>query len=376
MANEQNFAEMQQQLQAAAAMIEQQRAQIEEQQRRAEAAAAQVPPARLRVDPIKFIQGIPEFSGRRGESAGFIKAVEAIIPAVEGHDQFSKKLVLQAIANKFVGRAKTALESYPAVTEWSAIKNIISVHFEDDKTSERLTDEMRRVQFNGNIDDFYNVLLSYKRRIMVQTEAEPQGQLFALSRSLATDRIALDVFIDRMPVVLATLLEARAPSTIEEAMRILKQSRINLHEVFGNSYNGNARFQRKDNENRDKNQSHRYERSNAQHHQQNHNQPRRFNNNNQWKPQGGHFGNNVARPQWERPHNHSFSSNRPFFRPQNQTPFNQNNRPTFSYQNNSNIPNNFSNPQPQRDEVEPMEINTVGARRNFRAKASSGTFPI
>ena len=35
---------------------------------------------RNRVDPISYLQGIPEFSGRRGEVIGIVRAVDAIIP--------------------------------------------------------------------------------------------------------------------------------------------------------------------------------------------------------------------------------------------------------------------------------------------------------
>lgn len=192
---------------------------------------------RIRVDPIRYLQGIPEFSGRRGEVTGFVSAVDAIIPMLGGYDEFSLTLALQTIKNRFVGHAKMILEGYPHIQTWTELRRVLDLHFQDDKSSERLIDEMRSQQFKGNIQEFYNLLLSYKRRIMVQAERENQDLRGGATTAEAIDRVAIDVFTDRMPPLIGTILESRNPTTLEEAMRIIKTSRVNLnkYDTFGNS---------------------------------------------------------------------------------------------------------------------------------------------
>lgn len=84
------------------------------------------------------------------------------------------------------------LEGYPNASSWEEIRGILTVHFQEDKTSERLMDEMRSFQFKGNIDGFYHEHLRFKRR-----NTSPVRNHYELAMGLAVDRLALEVFLDR-----------------------------------------------------------------------------------------------------------------------------------------------------------------------------------
>lgn len=298
-------------------------------------------PQRLAVDPIRYLQGIPVFGGDQNEVLSFIDAVEAILPFVRGYDQSSNRLVIQTIKNKFTGKAKMVLEGYPYAASWEEIRGILSVHFQEDKTSERLMDEMRSLQFRGNIDGFYHELLRFKRRIMVQNSKDPVRNHYELAMGLAVDRLALEVFLDRMPPMIGIILEARNPSTVEEAMRVLKQSRVNLQDVAGITNKPGPSGPRTNN-----------------------------------RP---HYGQPPAnQPHYQGPRQHQFQA-RPNFNNGNNfhtqqyhpRPFNNNHPrypPSAGQQQPSFQPSQNNNPKP-------MEINTLN-QQGFCENASTRQFPI
>ncbi|XP_055385906.1 metacaspase-2-like [Condylostylus longicornis] len=284
-------------------------------------AAPPTPTLHLEIDPMQYIQNLPEFNGK--------------------------------------GNAREVLEINNNIKNWSDMKSVLINNFSDSRTALQIYDELRAVTFDTHSVDLFNKIKKILRQLNNRVKTDPNS-VFTVATNIET---ALNIFKDKLPEPMRSILYCRNPATIEQAMDILHESNYAFYSPFKNKTNFNKpstqNFYKPTNENYSCRKNHsNYNNSN------NTNQTRNY--------------NNIIR------NNHSLNNNYTNQNSQNNN-FNQSSRTNQISNSSTNNRNNhsfnrtnsnFNSHGTQR--IEPMEVDTSTTRRvnNLEVSKSKRNFEI
>lgn len=80
------------------------------------------PPNQLVINPIKYLQNLPEFHGNTNDLQTFITLVDRIHPHLRTYDQLSQQLFSDMIKSRLKGKARQTIEiNYHATTYYKII---------------------------------------------------------------------------------------------------------------------------------------------------------------------------------------------------------------------------------------------------------------
>lgn len=314
-------------------------------------------PLSVSINPLKYLNNLPEFNGDYRDLQTFINLIDRVHPILRAYDALSQQLFSDIIKSRLRGRARETIEINCQAQSWSDIKTILVNNFGDKHSVEELFDRLKGTTFKTNCVDFYNELKQSLRSLNNKTVTlvGPGPATNECARN--NMKTALNVFKEKLPEPMKTILICRNPDTLEEAIEILFQS--------GHAYSRNRSgpFGVKDNRKLHHNQT--------SFHGQNQNQGRN---------QKSHNPRNNPLPVSQPQYNY------------------RNNRHENFQQNGSNhrlpnVPYRPFNPQYQPP-VEPMDVNMIQTNsspniqrqtnavdrnrylENFQSQASQGNYPI
>lgn len=194
----------------------------------------------LSINPLKYIENLPEFNGRGEELFTFIELVDNITPEVMKYDISSQTLLLNRIKSKLRGKAREIIEINNHVSVWSEIKSILINNFGDKKSALQIFDELRGVTFTSNSVNLYNEIKIILRRLNNKVKDEPNAEL-TIKANIAS---GLTVFKEKLPEPMRSIIFSRNPSTLEGALDILYESNYANYTPFQNNFFKNKNPQR------------------------------------------------------------------------------------------------------------------------------------
>lgn len=314
-------------------------------------------PPSIVLDPIKYLERLPEFNGDKRDLYNFITLVDRVYPLLRQYDEMSQLVFSDLIKSRLRGKARETIEINFHAQSWTDVKKILMNNFGEKYSIEDLFDQMRAVSFKTNTIEFYNEIKDKLRNLNNKTSMIMGGNTGAGQIATNNMQSALNIFKEKIPEPMRTILACRNPSTLEDAMEILFKSGYAYYgnktvKPGNNSYGTNNRLKIENNLNRQSsghsNSSNRQTYQNSHTRTNNHQAPNQhYNPHYQQNPNNHrHFSN----PNW-RQHNSHYQQN----------PNNQNYQRNF---NSPNIPNFHQNGQPnQRNNFlpvpEPMDVNLV-----------------
>ena len=184
------------------------------------AAAAQRPGIRtLDINPLKYLEKIQTFDGRKEDLCTFCTNVDDIIPTLMLYNEQAQRMCINIIKSKLMGKARRAMEIHPHLNNWSEIKAMLETNFGGFQTADQLYEELRAAQYRGSTINFHNYIL--QKLAILNQKSRQEGNMQDVERNIQT---ALKVFTTRLPVHMRTVLCSLKPRTMEEAMHELAQS--------------------------------------------------------------------------------------------------------------------------------------------------------
>lgn len=192
-------------------------------------------PLVLAIDPLKYIEHLPEYSGRGDELFTFIELVENIIPLILKYNVDSQTILLNRIKSKLRGKAREVIEINNHVNIWSEMKSVLVNNFGDKKSALQIFDELRSVTFTSNSVYLYNQIKSILRRLNNKVRDEPNSQL-TIDANIQT---GLNIFKDKLPEPMRSILFSRNPVTLEEALDILYEGNYAYYNPLKNNSHKN-----------------------------------------------------------------------------------------------------------------------------------------
>lgn len=329
---------------------------------------AQDPVNRLIINPLKYLNSLPDFYGDSKDLQTFTTLIDRIHPHLQTYDELSQQLFSDIIKSKLKGKARQTIEINCHATSWVQIKNVLQNNFGDRRTCDELFDELRATIFRTNTLEFYSEIKDRLHRLnnkMVVILGETEAARQSTTNNMRT---ALNVFKNKIPEPMKTILFCRNPEDLEEAMDILFQAGY-AHSHNSNNqkyYTSNYRQSNNNGVNHNNSGPHnnRIPRKNSS--QNHHQNDQRYKTNpkisyNRQDMNNRYTGNSV--PQ-------RFGNNNvPDFRLRNQ--FQQSNiaRENIPWRNNQNF-------QPTMQRPEPMDVNVNETSENFRDTASGNSYHI
>lgn len=180
--------------------------------------------ASVSINPIKYLNSLPEFHGDNRELYTFINLIDRVHPFLQTFDAASQLLFSDVIKSKLKSKAREIIEINYQATAWTDIKGILINNFGDRRSCDELYDELRATIFKTNTLEFFNEIKSKLRRLnnktlMVIGENPGANECAANNR-----RTALNIFKSKIPEPMKTILVCRNPTTLESAMDILFQA--------------------------------------------------------------------------------------------------------------------------------------------------------
>lgn len=291
-----------------------------------------IPRPSVVIDPTKYLSKLPEFDGNPSHLQNFTDLIDRVHPILQTYDELSQLIFSDLIRSKLKGRAREITEINYHARSWTEMKTLLNNNFGDRKSSEQLFDDLRSITFRTNSQDFYNEIKTALRRLNLKTINECNSIGKDPKRTLKDNiRSALNLFKNKIPEPMKSILYCRAPEDLETAISILHDSGHAFFNPFSNSYSRPT-------------------------------SSRRNNHNYQQYPSPS-TGNQSSVP---RPNNYSQPRNNTGFRNNFQTPMNTPNNPSQPRNNTGfrNSFNNFQTPINNPNNSFQPQSNT-GPRNNF-----------
>lgn len=349
----------------------------------------------LTIDPLKYLEKLPEFSGDYRDLENFTNLITKIYPTLSRYDALSQSIFSDVIKSKLRGRAREVIEINNHITTWVEIKNILINNFGDRSSVEELFDQLRGATFKTNCADFYSDIKIVLRRLNVKSKLASGDDVALATQTITNNKTsALTIFKNKIPEPMRSVLYCRNPTTLENAMDILHESgyaysNVSSHKpvnAYPRNNNGNNNFYKNNNNNSTNNNfsNNNNRPSNDKQYNNNYRSPVNGNQNNR--------NNTYQNQRYERPNLN--------FRTQNSFPQHNNNvtnRNSFQYRNQQIQENPIRNPQYgnpnnlrqnyQLPPPEPMDVNTNQLKQiqepqpqpqpeNFPSPASPTNYPI
>lgn len=341
-------------------------------------------PQQITLDPIRYLNNLPQFNGNRNDLMTFTRLIDRIYPILATYDELSQLLFSDIIKSRLVGRAKEVIEINTQVLSWEDIKRTLQNNFGERKNCEELYDDLRAVTFHTNTIDFYNDI-KYRLRCLNNKSAIVLGEGEASNHvALNNQRTALHIFKNKIPEPMKTILACRNPTSLEAAMDIMYENGYDQMGKDGHIYRKTK--QHKDNYNTTNNKK-KYQddrgRGNYQQNDNNRENPRynnyQQNNSNRENPRYGNYQQDDNSRESPRHSNYRQNDNnrenqrRSNYRQNDNRHFYRNNEDQRWPNNQNHNNNNNQTTQPRQSGVEPMDVNNV---ENFQQTASTENYPI
>lgn len=170
----------------------------------------------LEINPLKYIERLQSFDGKPEDLAIFIQNVDDIIPTLREYNDQGQRMCINVLKSKFVGRAKQAIEIHSHLESWDDIKDMLLKHFSGFENSFQLYDDLRASQFRGDVINFYNYI--QKTLSMLNQKSLQENKASEIPQNAKT---ALNIFKERLPVHMRTILYALKPTSMQEALHEL-----------------------------------------------------------------------------------------------------------------------------------------------------------
>ncbi|CAD7078647.1 unnamed protein product [Hermetia illucens] len=263
------------------------------------------------IDPMKYLQKLPEFNGDPKELQTFIDLVDRVHPFLQTFDEASQLLFSDLIKSRLRGRAREAIEINCEAIAWIDIKNVLTNNFGDRKTCEQLYDELRAVTFKTHSADFYNEIKSKLRRLNNKI-LSILGLGDDISEVVANNkRSALNIFKSKIPEPMKIVLTCRNPSTLEDAMDIFFSSGYAYIDVSRQIQNRRSRPKNDIDDARQNNQQKQYQNRNDSQNNHNENPSFKQDRNNSYQPnkQNRQYHNDEQNQHQNISHNHYYPRN-------------------------------------------------------------------
>lgn len=186
--------------------------------------AEQNQPLSVRIDPIKYLSRLPEFNGDYRELQNFTNLVDRVHPILAAYDEPSQLLFSDLIKARLTGRAREIIEINCQAQSWADIRTILNNNFGDRCSLEELFDKLKSTNFTSNSVEFYNEIKQRLRNLNNKTILTIGPGPAANECARNNRRTALNVFKEKIPEPMRTILTCRNPETLEGAMEILFQA--------------------------------------------------------------------------------------------------------------------------------------------------------
>ena len=176
------------------------------------------------LDPFRFFERLPDFSGDKNELYSFISLVDGVNPLLSQYDEISQLLFFELIKSKLKGKACEIVEINFHVESWEGIKQILINNFGEKNSAEALYDGLKSVVFKTNVIDFYNEIKDRLRSLNNRSRIDLGNNLNGGLIIVNNMRTARNIFKSKMPESMKTVLACRNPDSLENAMDILFSS--------------------------------------------------------------------------------------------------------------------------------------------------------
>lgn len=173
----------------------------------------------LTLDPLKYIEKLQPFDGRREDLYTFLTNVDGIIPTLNKYDTASQVMCINILKSKLIGKAKRCMEIHSHLELWSSIKELLITNFGGFESSLQLYDKLRQTTYKGNAIQFYNDIQKNLCELNQKTVQEQRPD--EITNNNAT---ALSIFKEKLPVHMRTVLFALKPANLQEALHELTQA--------------------------------------------------------------------------------------------------------------------------------------------------------
>lgn len=185
---------------------------------------AQQNPPTISINPIKYLERLPEFSGDKKDLYNFIKLVDRIYPVLRQYDEASQLVFSDLIKSRLTGRARETIEINFHAQSWTDLKTILTNNFGEKHSIEELYDRMRSVTFKTTTIEFYNEMKDKLRSLNNKSCMIMGGNAGAAQIATNNMQSALNIFKEKIPEPMKTILACRNPDSLEDAMEILFKS--------------------------------------------------------------------------------------------------------------------------------------------------------
>lgn len=190
-------------------------------------------PRSVSIDPLKYLNRLPEFSGDYRDLQTFLNLVDRVHPLLRTYDEPSQLLFSDIIKSRLKGKAREIIEINCQAQSWNDVKTILINNFGERFSLEELFDRLKSVYFKNNSVEFYNEIKNRLRSLNNKTICLVGSGPGANECARNNMRTALNVFKEKMPEPMRTILTCRNPDSLEEAMEILFQSGYAYHSNNG-----------------------------------------------------------------------------------------------------------------------------------------------
>lgn len=172
----------------------------------------------VNIDPLKYISKLRTFNGKKEELPNFIKQVDLIAPLMQRYDPISQEIFITAIRAKLIDKAQQVLDMHPHLIAWNDIKALLISNFSSFKSIEQLYEDLRAIRFKGDVLDFYNDI---QRTLgLLNQKCIQNNEQNHIDGNIQT---ALRVFKQNIAEPMKTILAARNPNTLDNALHILTE---------------------------------------------------------------------------------------------------------------------------------------------------------
>lgn len=194
---------------------------------------------------IKLISAGPTISGE-SELDGFTDYFNSIYAiAMDAQTVLIANTMVKA---KITGRARDIILANPQCSAWEDIRTLLLRSLADPRPLLVLTDLLTTAKCRDSVSQFYDYMMQLRGKIMQRYKIDNpnHGPAEYLAFSQSTARIALRQFKFRIREPLRSILEARNPITMEDAMIILRNTgydlggQFNINRTNSNNRNGNV----------------------------------------------------------------------------------------------------------------------------------------
>lgn len=178
----------------------------------------------ISIDPLKYLNRLPDFNGDYRDLLTFTNLIDRVHPLLTVYDEPSQLLFSDIIKSKLTGKAREIIEINCQAQSWTEVKTVLNNNFGDRCGLEELFDKLKSVTFKNNSVEFYNELKKRLRNLNNKTIVSIGSGPAANECAKNNMKTALNVFKEKIPEPMRTILTCRNPETLEAAMEILFQA--------------------------------------------------------------------------------------------------------------------------------------------------------